>query len=255
MDISERKRQRTDSTFHRHPWEIARGHIIIDLLRTAGNFPPDHIVDVGSGDGYIAGMLVGAGAARTYTAIDTAMDPGLAASLQKEIPQARFFTDLAAAGRQIPAADVILLLDVIEHVENDTALLTSIGDNIALAPDAKWIITVPAFQSLFSRHDTILGHYRRYTLARLTRTCRAGRLAVKKKGYFFFSLFLLRMLTRRKETGSTATHGVQDWKGGRRLTSFLVGLLWMDYKIGRIINKLGLNIPGLSCYCICHRLP
>src|SRR5882762_3057388 len=97
MDISELKKISTDQTFHRHPWEITRGRIIIDLLRSSGRFPSDHIADIGCGDGYIAGLLIGTGAARSYTAIDNALDSTLTATLEKAIPQARFFTDMTTA--------------------------------------------------------------------------------------------------------------------------------------------------------------
>jgi 2-polyprenyl-3-methyl-5-hydroxy-6-metoxy-1,4-benzoquinol methylase len=257
MDISELKKKSADHIFHRHPWEITRGNIIIDLLRKAGKFPSDHIADIGSGDGYIAGVLTTAGIARSYSAFDNALDADLIASLKKEIPQARFFRDLETASGQVPDADVILILDVLEHVPDDGSLLAAIRRNLSPAPNAKWIITVPAFQSLFSRHDVLLGHYRRYTLSSLTRICQANHLAIEKKGYFFSSLFLLRILIRRAEKlrRKKEDSTIQDWKGGRTLTALLVRLLWIDYKFGQTISKIGINIPGLSCYCICHQLP
>ena len=70
MDISELKKKSSEHTFRRHPWEITRGNIILDLFRRAGKSPSVHIADIGCGDGYIAGILMGAGVARSYSGID-----------------------------------------------------------------------------------------------------------------------------------------------------------------------------------------
>jgi hypothetical protein len=257
MDISEFKRISEGQPFRRHPWELARGRVIIDLLHRSGKFPSDHIADIGSGDAYIASVLLQHGAVKAYSAIDNAMAPSMAASLEKTIPQARFFTDLNQASDKIPAADVILILDVLEHVPDENTLLADIRSDIPMTDSTKWIITVPAFQSLFSHHDVLLGHYRRYTLTSLTHVCKANRLIVEKKGYFFLSLLLLRILVRavQKVSRQKRDSTIQGWKGSRFLTALLTTLLEIDYKIGVIISKLGINIPGLSCYCICHQSP
>jgi ubiquinone/menaquinone biosynthesis C-methylase UbiE len=56
--------------------------------------------------------------------------------------------------------DTILLIHVLEHIEKDDEALTHLYS--LLAPNGKILIEVPAMQSLFSVHDEMLGHYRRY---------------------------------------------------------------------------------------------
>jgi len=56
----------------------------------------------------------------------------------------------------------VVLLDVLEHVPDPTAVLKHVHD--ALAVDGAVVITVPAHPWLFSRWDEQLGHYRRYTV-------------------------------------------------------------------------------------------
>ena len=56
--------------------------------------------------------------------------------------------------------DLILLADVIEHVEQPKKLLKNLKK--FLKKDGYILITVPAYQFLFSRKDEVLGHYRRY---------------------------------------------------------------------------------------------
>ncbi|HEX9510930.1 MAG TPA: class I SAM-dependent methyltransferase [Puia sp.] len=259
MDIAEFKKKSGARTFHRHPWEIARGKIIMDLIRDAQNhdanrLPVDHIADIGCGDGYIAGLLTADPAfTRHYSAIDSALDEQMKASLAAGHQPIHFFSSLQETKGRVPPADIVLILDVLEHVPEETALFTDIRNNIPTTPATKWIITVPAFQSVFSRHDTLLGHYRRYNLAQLTAMCQNNNLVIEKKGYFFFSLLLARILTlsqKKRENEST----IESWKGNRFLTGLFTRILRVDYKIGLIISNIGLpDIPGLSCYCICHQ--
>lgn len=254
MDIAEFKKKDTARTFHRHPWEIARGKIIRDLVRSAAPLPINHIADIGCGDGYIADVLTADPSfTRHYSAIDSALDAPIKDSLTTDNPKIHFFSSLEETKGIIPPADIILLLDVLEHVPEEAALLSAIRNDIPTTPATKWIITVPAFQSLFSRHDVLLGHYRRYNLAHLSEMCRNNHLVIEKKGYFFFSLFLARLLTRsQKKKNKEST--IENWKGNSLLTRLFTRILRLDYKIGVIISNIGLpDIPGLSCYCICHQ--
>lgn len=61
---------------------------------------------------------------------------------------------------KLAAADLVLLTDVLEHVEDDRQLLREALDR--MSPGAPMIITVPADMRLWSPHDEALGHFRRY---------------------------------------------------------------------------------------------
>jgi hypothetical protein len=257
MDISEFKKKDTPFAFQRHPWEIARGTIILDLVRHAKKDPVIHIVDFGCGDGYIASLFTGKELTRHYSAIDSALDGELMAHLAKEYRKVRFFSHLREVDGSLPAADIILILDVMEHVADEKLLLDEIKKYVGTTPDTAWIITVPAFRSVFSRHDTLLGHYRRYTVRQLAEVCQQNNLAIERKGYFFFSLLVARAFGKciqgplRREEDATA---IPNWKGSRFLTAVYTRFLKIDYKIGVLISKLGIGLPGLSCYCVCRQL-
>ena len=60
-------------------------------------------------------------------------------------------------------ADVIVMHDVLEHIEDETATVARI--ETLLKPDGVLVMSVPALPSLFGYHDEQLGHYRRYTRA------------------------------------------------------------------------------------------
>jgi 2-polyprenyl-3-methyl-5-hydroxy-6-metoxy-1,4-benzoquinol methylase len=65
-------------------------------------------------------------------------------------------------------ADVIVMHDVLEHIEHDTEAVERLRE--LLVPDGVLVLSVPALPSLFGFHDEQLGHYRRYTRRLLRRT-------------------------------------------------------------------------------------
>ena len=58
------------------------------------------------------------------------------------------------------AFDTIILLDVLEHIEDDVGILKKLNE--LLTPQGKLIIKVPALMSLYGEMDRVIGHYRRY---------------------------------------------------------------------------------------------
>lgn len=101
--------------------------------------------------------------------------------------------------------DLICMFDVLEHVENDGAALESIKP--FLNPEGKIIITVPAYQWLFSVHDKNLGHYRRYTRRGLSALLSEHGFNVTYSGYMNTFLFPLMMIARLFNTTGTGIPG------------------------------------------------
>jgi len=101
-------------------------------------------------------------------------------------------------------ANVVLLTDVLEHVDDDVGLLRDAMSKAA--PQATFLISVPAFQFMWSGHDVFLEHKRRYTLAALERVVEAAGLRIRQSTYFFAAVFSAAMLVRlpRKLFGGAA---------------------------------------------------
>lgn len=95
----------------------------------------------------------------------------IAGGLPDELPQSRE-----------GGFDLIALLDVLEHVEDDVAALS--GITRILHPSGYVMITVPAYDFLWSAHDEAHHHYRRYTLSRLAKTIDAAGLKIVNLSYF-----------------------------------------------------------------------
>jgi len=82
--------------------------------------------------------------------------------------------------------DLICAFDVIEHIEDDAAAVSEI--NRTLKTSGQFMITVPAFMMLWSHHDVVNHHYRRYTAGSL-KDVLSGRLNIQYLSYFNTLLF------------------------------------------------------------------
>ncbi|MDG2041721.1 MAG: class I SAM-dependent methyltransferase [Bacteroidia bacterium] len=90
--------------------------------------------------------------------------------------------------------DMICAFDVIEHIENDNKAVEEIYR--VLKPKGKYFITVPAFQSLWSNHDVVNHHFRRYKKKQLNKLIESTNLKIDHSTYFNFWLFIPISITR-----------------------------------------------------------
>lgn len=79
--------------------------------------------------------------------------------------------------------NIILMLDVLEHIEDDAAALESV--HTLLMPGGTAILTVPALPSLWSEHDEVNLHFRRYTKGVLRERLQAAGLEIRSLRYMF----------------------------------------------------------------------
>jgi SAM-dependent methyltransferase len=247
MDLSEIPQR----AFARHPWEVARLRFFTRVLAEAG-VQPHRILDAGAGDGWFSKEL----SAATYPDADiTCFDP------QYTAEQLRQFS--ADAGRvafttQLPAGpfDLLFLLDVMEHVEDDLGLLRSLA--ATLAPGAYAAISVPAWQGLMTEHDHRLRHFRRYSPEQAKGVLLSAGLEILASGGLFHGLLAPRGLTWAYEQLRPPTRGAVlpegGWQHGPWVTRAVQTALALDNRVSRSLAKRGLDVPGLSWWALC-RLP
>ena len=163
----------------KHWWFKARRNIILSLLLRFMHGEIKHLVEIGCGTGGNLRLL--SQHAGKVTGVDVSQDAVEYARerVDGDILQGDFRLELKDKWQDI---DVVLLADVLEHVDDDVNFL---GDIIqSLTPGALIIITVPAHKILWSNHDIALGHKRRYQRVMLQRLW--GNQPVKQ---LFFSPF------------------------------------------------------------------
>jgi len=106
------------------------------------------------------------------------------------------------AGMGLPfknaAFDAVTCLDVLEHLDDDRNLIKEVFR--VLKPGGHVIITVPAFQIQWSRHDVAVHHKRRYTRSSMLKKVDGLGWQVVREGYYNTALFLPILLLRKVRT-------------------------------------------------------
>lgn len=142
-----------------HCWLRGKKELIEILLDKVTKSMPERklrILNVGAGSGYDLETL---GRYGDVYVID------INKNVLKLIPENLFFEKKVGDACRVPYKgnffDIVVSFDVIEHIENDVAAASEIYR--VLKKNGYFVFSVPAFQSLFSSHDRVLGHKRRYS--------------------------------------------------------------------------------------------
>jgi SAM-dependent methyltransferase len=121
--------------------------------------------------------------------------------------------------------DMVLLLDVLEHIADEDAFLQSVKYH--MTDSGVLIVNVPAYQSLYSRYDITLGHFRRYRGGTLRGVLERNGLRIRAWTYWGAGLMPLliarKALTalRRKEEDIVSS----GFDPGSRAANYALGLL------------------------------
>ncbi len=247
MDLCER----TSNTI-RHPWETTRARMILKLLaREVPDETPLRVLDVGCGDGYFLKLVKEKFPRASIDGVDLNIDTAVKEDLSRHgIGTARDIRDLKGP------YDVIFLLDVIEHLNDDASLLEQLVKGYA-GKGCLFIITVPAHPALFSSQDRFLRHYRRYQRHTFLRLVRNAGLNIDQDGTMFASLLFPRLASCLAEKFlclQPRQHaGLGQWRHGAFLTMMVEALLDVDNNFLFIVRRMGLALPGLSLWAFARK--
>jgi SAM-dependent methyltransferase len=208
----------------RHWWFVGRRQILRRLAHEVLSPSPDAVVvDVGCGTG---GNIAALADGYACTGIDTSAEAIQLA--RQRFPQVQFLEGIAPDGLGMLAsqAQLFLLMDVLEHVDDDFAMFSSLLS--AAAPGSHFIVTVPADDSLWSEHDESFGHYRRYDQARLERVWAGLPAKPLLVSYFNSRLLPLIRLIRgynRRRGRAAGAAGTDFWLPSPPLNALLTATL------------------------------
>ncbi|HEY6048907.1 MAG TPA: class I SAM-dependent methyltransferase, partial [Sphingomicrobium sp.] len=144
----------------RHWWYRARREILAELVRREVAPPKDAaVLEIGCGTGHNLAML------SQFGEVDALeLDDEARAIAEKRLGRTVMRAPLPELeGVPDRHYDLIGAFDVIEHIDDDAAALASIAGK--LKPGGKFVMTVPAHQWMWSAHDTVNHHKRRYSKA------------------------------------------------------------------------------------------
>lgn len=212
------------------------------LKRTIRGRVFHEVLDVGAGSGFFSRQLL------QETGAERAMCVDIGYSSDRD----ELCTGKPIAFRRsisASSADLVLAMDVLEHVADDVGLLRSYVELVA--PGTRFVISVPAFNFLWSAHDVFLGHHRRYTLAGLGEVV-AGSGLVMDWGHYYYGVVFplaagLRLMERLRSADDVEAKS-QLRQHGRIVNSFLSNLCAAERTFMRF-NRLA----GLTVFAGCHK--
>jgi SAM-dependent methyltransferase len=182
----------------RHWWYRGRRTVLDGLIGGLGLPPRARILDAGCGSGRNMvelaryGAVTGIELSETSVALARERDAGeVILGSVLEMPFADASYDLAVS------------LDVIEHLEDDLAALRELRRTVA--PGGALLVTVPAYQWLWSGHDEINHHHRRYTRRSLQQVAEQAGWRQERTTYFNSLLLPVAILLRVLDRINTKT--------------------------------------------------
>lgn len=162
---------------------------------------------------------------------------------------------VASLGDGIPLRrstfDMILMLDVLEHLLDDGRVLAEACQ--VVRPGGRVLLTVPAFQGLWSSHDELHHHHRRYAKRQLVDMVAGTGLVVERVTYFNTLLFPLIAASRLLERLSLRRAEVDGRTDYDRTPRPLTGALeWIFKQERHLVRHWRLPI-GVSLMVLARR--
>lgn len=206
-----------------HYWHVHRRGIILDQLRRfASPETCGPLVELGCGIGTVATHLNEHGYRVDYSDVyGAALDIAATRAHDKlgsVARQRRFLRMDVTRGLPLKSWSGIMLFDVIEHLPDDYGTLEHVRDALAEADGGFVMVTVPAFQLLWSPWDDVEKHKRRYTREGLTDLLHRTGFEVVQSTYFFGPLFFAALGMKGVRTLKDAIAGGEKARGIADLT-------------------------------------
>ena len=224
-------------------WFKARRDLIINLIKGNSN---NKILDVGCSGGLLLLKLKSIDYNNIYgldisnDAINICKNSGL-----KNV----FVRDGLVTKFKDEEFDFVIASDILEHIRQDSLAIKEWTR--ILKKSGRLIIFVPAFQSLWSDHDELNYHVRRYNKNLLLNLAKNNNLAIERLSFWNFSLFIPSIINKLAKRFIKSRNKMDDfYKVNNTFNNIL-------YNILRLENKLihtGINMPiGVSLFVILRK--
>lgn len=229
-----------------HWWFRGRRKVISNMLRFLVGEKKKTALDIGFGTGLNSKLL--GEFSETVSGLDLSEEAILFA--KQNNPDLKVFKGEFPLYNFDRSYDIIILLDVLEHIQDDARAIRKIEELLNNGGIA--LLTVPALQMLWTEHDVLLHHYRRYTKKELQNLIlNSSDLIIEKISYFntflFFPILSYRFLRKAFGLGK----GASDFF---MAPTMLNALLSYIFSLESYLLRFA-NFPiGVSLICVVRRL-
>jgi SAM-dependent methyltransferase len=183
-----------DAAGDSHPIDIASRDDALKQLRTYLTSPTPTILEIGCSSGFMLKAMKREFPRATIVGADVVREPLYRLAKELSIPLLRF--DLLQCPLPSESFDAVVMLNVLEHIDNDEAAL--VQAHRILKPDGIIIIEVPSGPHLYDAYDKALMHFRRYDIRDLTDKLKNAGFRVLRQSHLGFFLYPAFVIVKRR---------------------------------------------------------
>jgi SAM-dependent methyltransferase len=234
--------RQTHEAEDRHWWYRGRRTVLDGVIAGLGLPPGARVLDAGCGSGRnmveLSRLGTVTGVELSQTSVELARGRGVGEVIAGSVLDMPFADD---------SFDLAVSLDVIEHLEDDLAALRELRRTVA--PAGRLLVTVPAYQWLWSGHDEVNHHHRRYTRRSLQRVAEQAGWRQLRTTYFNALLLPVAILLRVLDRVNTKTteSSLDLWVPPEPINRVLEGPLDLE---AALISRGGRIPAGLSLLAV-----
>lgn len=235
-----------------HPIDRASRMDALNQVKTFLNIPAPVILEIGCSSGFLLKMMKSALPTALIMGADVVEGPLF--KLAEELPTVPLFRfDLLRCPLPSESVDGVILLNVLEHIEDDVSALYQI--HRILKPKGYVILEVPACAKLYDAYDSALKHYRRYGIKELMGKVERGGFYIERKshlGFFSFPAFtIIKLFNQLKYQNPESFTSVVNDKATKTSTNRLFDL---SLRLERILSQW-IHYPfGIRCLLVARKI-
>jgi SAM-dependent methyltransferase len=245
-----------EKSFYKKYYTLERSHwwfrvrlLILEYLYKRFVFKSQHdkVLNAGAATGATSEMLK-----KNGDVISLEYDNECASFLAEILQEPILNDSLTSLPIETASLDAVCAFDVIEHIEDHQLAVHEI--HRVLKVDGSVFITVPAYSFLWSEHDEVNHHFRRYTMTELQNLLVNSGFQVKYKTYFnsflFPFIFIARMVSKFASKNKKGKDLESDFEGVNS-NQLINKMLFQIFRVELFFIRCGLRFPfGVSALII-----